>query len=223
MALELPSVLVKKCLSYLSPHDRMYINRAQTHSASYNIRKEFVSKWFPDHIVEVLGGIEKCVREYGFFKGTRKIVGGTDYIDRVRICDLPSFTRTEYPPSVYLSVDPFRRPLAVLRYWCQTAKDAEPASNSDDDESNNSFPTYVRERRKHARTPHEVAVTLFQRYTDGTGTWCFGTCYGLERMPGDSRVSLEALAKVKKLLEGDPVKVGYNDWLELRLQAKQEM
>jgi hypothetical protein len=220
MSVILPSVLVNQCLSYMSPHDRLYINRTHSQNAQHNIREAFVLRWFPDHIIDVLGGVKKCVEEYCFFKGTRKIVGGTDYIDRVRICDLPTFKRTaNIPPSVYLSVDGFQRPFAVLRYWCQTAKDAVVESSSDEDESNNCFPTYVRERRKHAQTPHEVVVTLFQRYTDSTRTWCFGTCYGLERMPGDSHARPEALAKVKRLLEGVPVKVGYNDWLELRLHA----
>ena len=42
----------------------------------------------PPHILDVLGGVDKCVHDYTFFKGTRRIVEGTDY-DRVRLCDLP--------------------------------------------------------------------------------------------------------------------------------------
>ena len=60
-----------------------------------------------------MGGVDKCVHDYTSFKGTRRIIGGTDYIDRVRLCDLP-----DPRASVYLAVDPYRRPMAVLRYWC---------------------------------------------------------------------------------------------------------
>lgn len=213
----LPRELIDASLAYLPLRDRMYLSRTESQRTLTSVayRRAFVLYWFPPHILDVLGGVDKCVRDYGFFKGTRAIVGGTDYVDRVRLCDLPG---PRAP--VYLTVDPFRRPLAVLRYWCATRPGALPLADDEEDDEriDNSFPSYVRTIRKHAKIPQEVAVALFQRYTDSPSTWCFGTCYGLERMPGDTRASADALAKVKRMLEGKTVHVGHEDWLNLQLE-----
>ena len=208
----LPTVTIDACLAYLLPRDRLYIDKARTADASEALRRAFVTRWYPPQILDVLGGVDQCVRDYTFFKGTRHIVGGTDYIDRVRLCDLP-----DPRASVYLAVDPHRRPMAVLRYWCVAAPQSTPVPDTDSDDDNDCTETVTARQYRRAEVPHEVAVALFQRYTDSTRTWCFGTCYGLERMPGDTRARAEALVKVKRLLAGETVTVGYRDWLELRV------
>jgi hypothetical protein len=205
-------VTIDACLAYLPLHERLYIDKARTADASEALRRAFVTRWYPPHILDVLGGVDKCVRDYTFFKGTRHIVGGTDYIDRVRLCDLP-----DPRASVYLAVDPHRRPMAVLRYWCVAAPRSTPAPDKDSEDDNDCTETVTARQYRRAEVPHEVAVALFQRYTDSTRSWCFGTCYGLERMPGDTRARPEALVKVKRLLAGETVTVGYKDWLELRV------
>ena len=208
----LPTVTIDACLAYLPSHERLYIDKARTADASEALRRAFVTRWYPPHILDVLGGIDKCVHDYTFFKGTRRIVGGTDYIDRVRLCDLPNPRA-----SVYLAVDPYRRPMAVLRYWCVAAPRSTPVPDTDSEDDNDCTETVTARQYRRAEVPHEVAVALFQRYTDSTRSWCFGTCYGLERMPGDTYARAEALANVKRLLAGETVTVGYKDWLELRV------
>lgn len=210
--MHLPTVVIDVCFDYLPPRNSLYIDKARTAIASEALRRAFVARWYPPHILDVLGGIDKCVRDYTFFKGTRSIIGGTDYVDRVRLCDLP-----EPRASVYLAVDPYRRPMAVLRYWCVAAPRSTPIPDTDSDEDND-FPETVTARQyRRAEIPHEVAVTLFQRYTDSKRAWRFGTCYGLERMPGDVCAREETLKKVKQLLAGETIHVGFKDWLELRL------
>lgn len=205
------------CFDYLPPRNCLYINKARSAIASEAIRRAFVAQWYPPPILDALGGIDKCVRDYTFFKGTRRIIGGTDYVDRVRLGDLP-----EPRASVYLAVDPYRRPMAVLRYWCVAAPRSTPIPDAGSDEDND-FPEIITTRQyRRAAVPREVAVALFQRYTDSTRTWCFGTCYGLERMPGDTRMKPESLAKVKTLLAGEKVTVGYEDWLELHVTRPEE-
>lgn len=208
----LPTVAIDACLAYLPPRDRLYTDKARTACTSEALRRAFVTRWYPPHILDVLGGVDKCVRDSTFFKGTRRIVGGTDYIDQVRLCDLPS----PHAP-VYLAVDPYLRPMVVLRYWCVAAPLSTPVPDTDSDDDNDFTETVTARQYRRAEIPHEVAVALFQRYTDSQRTWCFGTYYGLERMPGDTRAKPEALAKVKRLLAGETVTVGYRDWLELRV------
>lgn len=210
--MHLPTVVMDVCFDYLPPRNSLYIDKARTAIASETLRRAFVARWYPPHILDVLGGIDKCVRDYTFFKGTRSIIGGTDYIDRVRLCDLP-----KPRASVYLAVDPYRRPMAVLRYWCVAAPTSTPIHDTDSDEDNDFPETITARQYRRAEIPHEVVVTLFQRYTDSTRTWCFGTCYGLERMPGDTYARAEALTKVKRMLAGETVTVGYEDWLALQV------
>jgi hypothetical protein len=202
----LPLELIEASLAYLPLHARLYLCKTESQRTLTSVayRRAWVVYWYPPHILDVLGGVDKCVRDYTFFKGTRRIVGGTDYIDRVRLCDLP-----DPHTSVYLAVDPYRRPVAVLRY-------------TDSDDDNDFTETVTARQYRRAEIPHEVAVALFQRYTDSPRTWSFGTCYGLERMPGDSHARPEALAKVKRLLAGETVTVGYRDWLELQVARPEE-
>ena len=181
------------------------------------MRRDFVTMNFPAHIVDVLGGVDKCVREYAYFRGTRDVVGGTDYIDQVRLCDLPPGPGGAAKAAVSLAVDPFCRPLAVLRYWCTAAAATSPVPDTDSDDDNAVPPHLTARQYARARIPHEVAVALFQRYTNYPKSWAFGSYYGLYRMPGDSRATDAALARVKHLLQGDTVTVGRNDWLELSL------
>ena len=77
-----------------------------------------------------------------------------------------------YP--VYFAVDMYKRPFVALRYYAHR----EGASN------------------------REVVCTLFQRYTNDKGLWCFGTRYDMSVCPcaGRTVVSSDALKDVHALL-----------------------
>ena len=208
-----PPELVHLCTTYMIPKELLYVNQQYTQNAKVSIRRSFLQRWFPDDIVNALGGLDKCVHDYLFFTAKTNIIGPRQRLDRLRLCDLPQHSISTFP--VYLSVDMHQRPFVVLRYWCQTATHAEPNTDSEDDASELTSLASVRIRRKHTQAPHEVAVTLYQQKPHDPASWRFGTCYGYYRMPGDV-VSTDSLNKVKVLVQGEPVYVGDSEWLELR-------
>lgn len=65
--MHLPSVVMDLCFDYLPPRNCLYINKAR--SAIATVRRAFVAQWYPHPILDALGGIDKCVRDYTFFKG----------------------------------------------------------------------------------------------------------------------------------------------------------
>lgn len=213
MSRAFPLELVHLCTTFMTPKDLLYVNRQFTQNAKASIRRSFVQRWFPDDIVDALGGLDQCVHGHDFFTATPNIIGPRQRLDRLRLCDLPRRCARTSP--VYLSLDVHQRPFIVLRYWCQTATDAEPSTDREDDAFAPTLQASVHIRRKHARTPHEVAVTLYQQRPHDPTSWRFGTCYGDYRMPGDV-VCADSLNKVKVLVQGEPVYVGDSGWLELR-------
>ena len=91
----------------------MYINRKLTIDAILKMKTIFVLK-YPQRIRMSLGG-EHCVL-YKFIRGSElHMLGKTDYIDNVRVEELPGGTCR-----VYLGMDVYHRLFAILRY--QTEK-----------------------------------------------------------------------------------------------------
>ena len=187
-------------LSFLPPKNRLYINKATNKNATIALKRDFVRAYYPHVILKALGGIDRCVNNYRFIKSLPQMVGGTDYIDGVRIVDLP-----DTDSNVYLGIDNFRRPFAILRYW------VGPTDEYDTDGD------YETEPYKPLVAPKQVVVSMFQRYTSSSPylhavlsanymtTWCLGTCYSSRYMPGDNCVSEETLEKIGKLLNGQRI------------------
>lgn len=220
----LPEHIVFRCLFYLPLYTQFCINKVYFKRVveSEFYRRKFLTYWFPSHILDALGGLDKCVNEYPLFKIHPSMVGPTEYIDNVKLSHLPLST-SKHPPHAYFSVDLYKRPVVILRYWSMTSDESMLSNDEhsyDEDIIDNTFHSYVRAKRKYAKTPKEVAVALFQRYSDSPRVWSLGTCYGLESMPGDNRVTDDTLVKIKCLMDGKAVRVGYSGWLELRLMPR---
>jgi len=199
-------VLQTHLLPFLLPAGRLYINKETTAYASTTLRRSFVLAHYPSRILKALGGIDRCVKTYGFITGYRDMVGPTDYLDQVCLEDLPD---TYYP--VYFGIDCFRRPFAILQYWCQRV-DKESEEDTKSTISINNPPCRV-------GRPDQVVVTMFQRYSlprifsinqMNCSTWCFGTCYSSKCMLGDTCVNDAALEKVQQLIHSEQGVVGYN-------------
>ena len=83
--------------------------------------------------------------------------------------------------NVFLGVDCYNRPFVILRYWCKTNG-----------------------------TTRELAATMFQRYSaNSRNTWCFGTYYDYNLLPGrfsgEICISQEALNRVERMLAGEKI------------------
>ena len=197
------TIIQNYLLPFLLPTDRLYINKATNIDATIALRRAFVLTHFPQPILKTLGGIDQCVNNYGFIKGTRDMVGGTDYIDCVCVEDLPN---TDF--SVYLGIDCFYRPFAIMRYWVHQIDQND--SETEQSETEQKEPTIT--TSKPVKQPKQVVVTMFQRYTETSSylqaalasnsmtTWCFGTCYNFGCMPGDTCVNNTALEKSSTII-----------------------
>lgn len=110
----IPDTIVRRyILAFLSPRERSYINKETNRDAALELKRSVLLEHFPPEILLAIGGIDKCVNKYGYIKGTREMMGETRMLDGVRVEDLPN---TECP--VFIGIDYFGRPFALLRYWC---------------------------------------------------------------------------------------------------------
>lgn len=132
--------------------------------------------------------------------GTPQMIGGTDYIDQVGVEDLP-----DEDNNVYLGIDRYNRPFAIIRYWVGPTDDYDMDGD------------YETGRHKPLLSPKQVVVTLFQRYTVSSPylhavlsanymtTWCLGSSYSSRYIPGDTQVNHKTLEKIGQLLNSQRV------------------
>lgn len=180
-------VVRRVLLPYLPASARLAVDRAEAERAARELRERFVRAHFPERVVAVMGGVERCVRDHAMVDGCEAWVGNTAYIDRIRVEDLDAVdrrSRRPRPACAYLGRDSYQRAFVAMRYWTRRAYvEREPAK--------------------------EVVATLFQRYTgEAAGCWSLGTRYGLERLPGDNCVAADTCERMRRLLAGETVWVG---------------
>ena len=179
-------VLRQVLLPYLPARARLLVDRAEAERAKRELREMFVRAHLPERVVLALGGVERCVCDHVMIDGREEWIGNTSYIDRIRVEDLDMVDtqlRRWRPACAYLGRDSYQRAFVAMRYWTRRVYvEREPAK--------------------------EVVTTLFQRYTDEARCWSLGTCYGMERMPGDNCVAADSYERVRRLMAGETVRVG---------------
>ena len=111
---------------------RYYFHRVQ----QLKVVHYFENTFFPIHLIKTL----PIIKYYNRF------IGGSDYIDCVRRCDLTS--------PIMIGVDQFARPFISIKYKCSD-KTIKNYRDEDIETLNKS-----------------VVLTVFQRYTTSPNTWC---------------------------------------------------
>jgi hypothetical protein len=196
----IPETIIRgHILSFLSPKNRLYINKSTNKDAVIALRREFVLTHYPHDILKALGGIERCVNNYRFMDGSSQALDTRDHHNRVKVEDLSGDS------NVYLGIDRLNRPFAILRYW---------VGPTDDYDTDGDYDT---EQHKSLKSPEPVVATMFQRYTVSSPylhavlsanymtTWCLGTSYRSHYMPGDNLINKATLERIGQLLQGQTV------------------
>ena len=121
------------------------------------------------------------VKQIPIIKFQKKFVGSSDYIDFIGINDLTH--------SIMVGRDCYRRPFISIKYKCLDEK----LENRYDDINIDINRTYL--------------ITIFQRYTDISSTWCKAGCF--QPILWESPTCLSKIDKkllninIAKLLEGE--------------------